>query len=407
MLTTIIAACKVPYNPPPITVNNNYLVVEGIINISDSTFINLSRTVTVASVSTVKPELKATISIESNTGNSYPLKEVGNGVYSGPNYNLSPANQYRLRIKTSNNNTYTSDFGPTKVTPPIDTVFTQMKPDGLYFSVNAHDATGNTRYYRWDFAETWQFTSYYNSHYTAQGVDTAKNTHIVGVQFPVAVIPRTNDIYHCWGSNSSHLITLNTSAGLSQDVINNQAINFVASSSEKLSIRYSINIRQYALTPDSYSFWTLLQKNTEQLGSIFDAQPSASIGNIHNVNVPTEPVVGYISACSVAQKRIYINYTDLPKSYISNYLNNDPYNQNTCGLDTVEVVQVVFGKILSYPESDLFITAYPHAIYIPVDIIKPINLNAMPFPLGSHSGSTPACVDCTLRGTNVKPAFWQ
>ena len=37
-----VSACKVPYNPPPITVNNNYLVVEGIINISDSTFINLA-----------------------------------------------------------------------------------------------------------------------------------------------------------------------------------------------------------------------------------------------------------------------------------------------------------------------------------------------------------------------------
>ena len=248
---------------------------------------------------------------------------MGNGVYSGPSYNLSPANQYRLRIKTSNNNTYTSDFGPTKVTPPIDSLITQFKPDGVYFSVNTHDATGNTRYYRWDFNETWQFTSYFDSHATAQGTDTAKAAHspfVVGE--PIAVLPRTNDIYHCWGNNTSHLITINTSAGLSQDIINNQAITFVASSSEKLSIRYRINVRQYALTSDSYAFWTLLQKNTEQLGSIFDSQPSASVGNIHNVNIPSEPVVGYISACSVTQKTIYYNYYDLPKSYVTEFETN-------------------------------------------------------------------------------------
>src|SRR5471030_851404 len=95
------SACKTPYTPAPVTANYNYLVVEGLINISDSTFIKLSRTVNVSAVSTVKPELKGVITIESNTGTSYALKELGNGMYAAPNYNLSPANQYRLRIHTA------------------------------------------------------------------------------------------------------------------------------------------------------------------------------------------------------------------------------------------------------------------------------------------------------------------
>src|SRR5476651_291769 len=102
MITIIIYTCKTPYTPAPVTANYNYLVVEGTINISDSTIINLSRTVNISAKTTVKPELKAVITIESNTGGSYALKELGNGVYAAPNYNLSPANQYRLRIHTSN-----------------------------------------------------------------------------------------------------------------------------------------------------------------------------------------------------------------------------------------------------------------------------------------------------------------
>ena len=173
----------------------------------------------------------------------------------------------------------------------------------------------------------------------------------------------------------------------------------VAASSEKLSIRYSINIKEYALTQDAYTFWTLLKTNTEQLGSIFDAQPSASIGNIHNINNPNEVVIGFMSACSVSQKRIYINYTDLPASYIADYLNNTPYNKYTCVLDTLYVATT-----LPKTELDYLINSYPYAAQIPVDILVPFNPATL---AGSATGGQPPCVDCTLRGTNIKPAFWQ
>jgi len=397
------SACKTPYTPTPITATSNYLVVEGLININDSTFINLSRTVGVMSTSTTKPELKATITIESNQGGTnYPLKEVGNGVYSAPSYNLSTANQYRLRIKTANNNTYLSDFVEAKVTPPIDSIIRDMQPDGLHVSVNVHNSQNTTRYYRWDFTETWQFASYFQSFATAEGAAVSPAT--MSPLYPgraLTVLPRTNDIYHCWGNNPSHLITLNTTAGLSQDIIQGQPITFVASSSEKLSIRYSIIIRQYALTPDAYAYWTLLKKNTEQLGSVFDSQPSASIGNIHNINKPAEVVIGFISTSTISQTRIYMNYTDLPKSYVADYLNNTPYNKYTCVLDG----HAVYAPMTEgYGEYDFYIYGYPHALEIPIKIISPFN----PLTLaGAATGAIPVCVDCTLRGTNVKPAFWQ
>ena len=386
----LVAACKTPYTPAPITAVTNYLVVEGLINVSDSTFIKLSRTVSISSAATTKPELKAIITIESNTGNSYPLTELGKGNYAAPSYNLNAANQYRLRIKTSSGSTYVSDFGQTKITPPIDSVVLDKQTNGLHIGVSTHDAQNGTRYYRWDYSETWQFTSYYNSHWMSNGTG-------------IVVVPRTNDIYHCWGNDASATILLNTTAGLSQDVLLNSPITYVNSSSEKLSVRYSILIRQYAMTQDAYNYWTLLKKNTEQLGSIFDSQPSASIGNLHNANNPAEPVIGYISASTISQTRIYVNFTDLPKSYVDDYVNNNPYNQYTCGLDVVAVVQRdKTGKVIDFPEKDYFISGFP--TQIPVDVVVPYNPADS---AGSHSGASPICVDCTLRGTNVKPAFWK
>jgi len=406
-----ITTCKSPYTPAPITAVNNYLVVEGLININDSTFINLSRTVNLSSASTVKPELKATISIVSNTGSSYPLTEVGNGVYSAPSYNLNPANQYSLMIKTSNGSTYASDYVPTKITPPIDSIITDMEPDGIHFSINTHDPQNATRYYRWDYSEEWQFTSFFVSHYTAQGAATSPATMSpFYIGSGITVLPRTNDIYHCWAGDASSTILINSTATLSQDILVNQPITVVPSSSEKLSVRYSINIRQYALTQDAYTFWTLLKTNTEQLGSIFDAQPSASIGNIHNINNPSEPVIGFMSVCSVSQKRIFIDHTAEPLSYSNDYQNNTPYNQNSCVLAPSCCFVAVLNKdgtiIEEYQELDYFIANYPNAVLIPINLLDSVNLNVYP-PKGGHTGASPACTDCTLRGTNVKPAFWQ
>jgi hypothetical protein len=92
-------------------------------------------------------------------------------------------------------------------------------------------------------------------------------------------------------------------------------------------MEYSILVHQYALTGDAFTFWENLKNNTENLGSIFDAQPSEISGNIHNVNNPAQPAVGYVSVCTVQSKRIFIHNQQLPR-----WQTTYPYN---CQADSV------------------------------------------------------------------------
>ena len=55
----------------------------------------------------------------------------------------------------------------------------------------------------------------------------------------------------------------------------------------------------------------MMKKNTESLGTIFDAQPSEIKGNIYSASDPAEPVIGYISATTIEEKRIFIEQADL------------------------------------------------------------------------------------------------
>jgi hypothetical protein len=378
-------SCRKAYSPQVFSAPNSYLVVEGMINTgADSTFIKLSRTVKLNNKITTNPENNALAVVESDNGSAYPLVEINRGTYAAPPLHLPATRKYRIRIKTSGNKEYVSDFVETKVTPPIDSISLHIKPDGLQINANAHDVTNNTRYYRWDYEETYRYRSKYDSRYKSNG-DTVLTRDYINDQ-----------IYHCWRSDTSSTIVLASTTKLTDDVLSQAPITFIASTSEKVAEKYTILLKQYALTKEAFQFWENLKKNTEQLGSIFDAQPSQLIGNIHSTTDASEPVIGYMSAGTVSRRRIFIPNSSLPPQWTK--------------LDMGECL--LLGFYFKHIEGDVVVNDEnfyfnynkpgPHSIYIPVDAI------VMPFVgLVGHTGALPQCVDCTLRGSNKPPAFWQ
>ncbi|RZL63420.1 MAG: DUF4249 domain-containing protein, partial [Pedobacter sp.] len=275
-----LSACKESFSPDVTTLNSNILVVEGFINTGgDSTKFKLSRTVVVADKNIGNPENGATVTVESDANDSFPLMELASkkGTYATSPLNLSSSKKYRLRIRTVQGNVYLSDFVEVKTTPEIEEIGWDAKPDELQIFVNTKDATKNSTYYRWEFEETWIFYAKFQSVLIWDGqklVDRAPE----------------ESIYQCWGSENSSRIVLGSSAKLSDDVIFKQPLILIPSYSEKFSERYSILVKQYTLTKEAFEFWQNLKKNTETLGSIFDVQPSQLTGNIRSQDNAKEPV---------------------------------------------------------------------------------------------------------------------
>ncbi len=376
-LTALVFSCREAYTPPQITANSNYLVVEGLINTgTDSTIFKLSRTVRLYAKTTTQNETHAIVTVESDANAVYPLKEITPGTYASAALGLSKTAKYRLRIiaNTNTHTTYLSDFTAGKDSPLIDSLGYNIEPNGLQVYVNAHDATNNTRYYRWDYVETWEFHPMFDSQYVADQNGTAC----------CAVRTPAQDVFTCWHTSASTDLVLASSAKLTQDVIYNTIITTVPSASEKVSVGYSIFVKQYALTLDAFNFWQNLKKNTELLGSIFDAQPSEIQGNIHNITDSTEPVFGYVSAGTSQQKRITVFYTSWPQGW-----GQDKSAYNNCLKDTI------LNKDIA-----IFLGGAPNQIPLEKYYIPPF-----PAPQG-YVGSSRNCADCTLRGTNIKPSFW-
>ncbi len=302
-------SCKKQFNPTLVDNFTNYLAVEGTIVSGDSTIITISRTTGLKDPTQKKVELKAIVSIEDDQKVMFPLVEKGKGDYALGITNFNPARKYRLNIKTSNGATYQSDFVPMKVTPPIDSVYYKL-PDSqsILFYVNTHDATNKTRYYRWEYKETWTYTAYYGG--IRNTVPYLQYEYVNGDivnQYPNRLYVGT-----CYDSDVSNEILLGSSAKLTSDVINGQQIGRIAAYSKKINKLYNMRLYQYAITEDAFNYYEDLKKNTEGLGSIFDAHPSLTTGNIRCISNPAERVLGFISASTVTAKIFTLDYAHIP-----------------------------------------------------------------------------------------------
>jgi len=384
LLLLCLLCCKKPYSPAAITGNGSYLVVEGAINSgTDSTTITLSRTVNVSSNIVINPVLHALVTVVSDQNVVYPLTETTNGNYVSAGLNLDNSHNYRLSIKTPDNKQYQSDFVPVNITPPIDSIGFNIVNDpvtGIQIYANTHDGTNSVKYYRWDYSEAWEFHAKYNSEYISNDS---------------AIVQRTQaqNITTCYTNDVASDIVLGSSAKLQQNVIYQSPIVFIPSTSEKIEDEYSILLREYALTADAYNFWVSLKKNTEQLGSIFDAQPSQLIGNIHCITNPSEPVIGYISACTVSSKRVFISNRQLPL-WVATY----PY---AC----YQQSELFCAGMYCRNDVALFLIPLPNSL-IPTTPICPCPITRPPSPPAGYLASSTECVDCTIRGSITPPPFW-
>jgi hypothetical protein len=292
--------CNQPYTVPPQAVKNtNYLVVEGDISVGrDTTTIRLTRSVPVTDTTKkLLPVPNATVIVETDAGRSFVMQGTGDGTYLLSYIPLGAVSEkYRLNIKTTDGREYLSDFVEFKKTPLIDSVSWEQHDDGVHIYVNTHDDSAKSKYYRWSFSETWEYHTNFRS----------KFEYVNGL-----VVPRKQQIYTCWQTNTPVAIILQSTSALASDIVSRKELMFIPTSSHRIGVLYSMLVKQSVLTKEGLDYWTLLSKNTDNLGSIFDALPSELTGNIRCVTNPNETVIGFISAATTEQQRLWIKHVQV------------------------------------------------------------------------------------------------
>jgi len=369
LLMCIGFSCRDPYNPGLESTSKSYLVVEGVINAGNGpTSLFLSRSFKLDDTALLRGEQNATVMVEGKDNTTRQLTMTGDGIYTSPDLQLVLNQEYRLHIVTAAGREYYSEFVVAKQTPPIDDVTFRQNDKGVQIYVTTHDNSNDTRYYLWSYDETWEIRTYYYSKYKYVN-DT--------------VLPRgpADDVSTCWKYGFSNSIIIGSSVAYETDTIPEAPVRFIGNGDEKLAVRYSILVRQTALDKKGYEFYEMMKKNTENLGTIFDPQPSQVTGNLYSVSDPGEPVIGNISATTIQEKRIFIEATDLDRWKFHQQCNSDTIKND---IDSIYV---------AYQTGRSIYDAIPS--------------RTQPNVIVSYTVSLAACVDCTRRGGDlVRPPYW-
>jgi len=370
-LILLFSNCVEEFNPEA-QGYENLLVVDAFLSDSDESFtVTLSRSFPIDTTQFI-PESGAFVSLSSESGETHNLQETGSpGNYqTNGNIMTQVGQSYKLSIQTQNGNQYESSEVTMRKTPEIDSITFRYEEkttaglQGMQVYANTHDPANNTWYYRWEWDESWEFSMPYDSYlYWEDDM----------------IILRDERIYRCWKYDSSTSIDISSSKSLTEDRISDFPLIYVTTQTDRLERKYSLLVKQYGLSEESYNYWKELQNVTENLGTLFDPQPSIIYGNIININDPNEIVLGYFDASTVSEQRIFISRKQLPPgTRIPNFFSH-------C-IDSI----VSGGEIPAMVEDRWQLVTE--------------TINEAGFP--AYLMSTVPCIDCRLFGSNIKPDYW-
>ncbi|MDP5169282.1 MAG: DUF4249 domain-containing protein [Bacteroidia bacterium] len=384
-LLMLLDGCREPYEPD-IVGFADLLVVEGrLTNDTAGSVVLLSRSYGFE-LEKVIPVSGALVQFESASGTTYVLPELENGRYVSDPAVFDPVigESYRLYVRTVDGKEYVSSYEEMKATPAIESVDWQIGTkerdvsglirDGVYITLNTRDPENNSRYYRWTWKEVWEF----RVPFPIKGPWVWEPTPGV-----VPVAPGVSTEV-CFRNESSTAFLLGTSRQLDDDVIVEFPLTFVDARSGKLGYGYSIEVDQYTLSEEEYTFLQTLKKNTETTGSIFDPIPAEISGNIRNMADSTEVVIGYFGASTVTKDRIFIKRNEIDPPIVDVYIPFRACETMSLPLNLTELRTKLESGGLSF-----------------YDTIRDPFGNPVGFSIVASS-----CGDCRLSGSPDKPSFW-
>ncbi len=304
----IWVSCIVPYEPEELVNLDDIIVVEGNISLTGPFSIRITRSAPISTYQygqkTIKIERDANVFVRDRQGHTYNFNSVtaqGEYLFDFSGQNPSQQEEYQLVIESQDGRTYETDFRKSlhssdmELNYKIDTVAEKIS---IY--VNSHDPSGLSRYYYWQYSETWDYVSQMPAY----------------CYFDVTKVKETKNnrpwMYRCWNSRASSEIILVETSSLVQDRISDLEIHSINFRDIRITQHYCIDVTQTVLDNDAYLYMENMRKNSYDIGDIFSPQPNEISGNIHCVTDPSVRAIGFVSVCNSVRKMLFINCIGLP-----------------------------------------------------------------------------------------------
>ncbi len=328
------------------------------------------------------PESNATVVITDDANNNYSFQESDVlGTYnSNEQFAAVNGRNYTLNITTANGRTYKSAAVPQKDGTEISQIYAErdansLNEDGVSIFLDSYDANNNSKYYRFEYEETYKIISAFSS---TQTFSLDENNRIT-------LIPKIEEETVCYNSIQSNNIALATTTNLGEDRLTRFPVRFLNVDSPKIGNRYSILVKQYVISREAYTFYETLQNFSGSESLFSQVQPGFITGNIQSTQNSNEKVIGFFEVATVSEKRIFFNFRDIftddsvPSNFAEGCEESRPSGESLPSLINNNAIRFYF---LASPDDPPEFGEGPYYV--------------LPRP----------CVDCRAFGSNVVPDFW-
>lgn len=238
--------------------------------------------------------------------------EVQSNYLTPPSFRGVPGRSYSLEVEIDElDKTYRSSFVKLMPSVPIDSLFFEFRfipgPNDLQprFGVDVlgswQDPGDTEDYYMWEFEGTYRLETF--------------SLCNVGLGFECAYDPRDDFGEECWVVEQNVDANLNL---LSDTFFDGrravEKIGFIEDDAKRFSSnvvrssrQYHVKAEQYAVPKEAFDFYTVVGILSEIDGEIFDPPPVRPLGNILNIEEPSEIVIGYFGAFGKSTHSAFID----------------------------------------------------------------------------------------------------
>jgi hypothetical protein len=245
------------------------------------------------------------LEIRDDNGHTFALEEYDAGKYRAwiDEEYLNPGTSYSLQVTTPNGEKIVSDYDRMPTCPEIDSVYFARKDlptndpqtfvRGVQFYVDLNGQESDSRFYRWNMDETWEYHSPYAKRYYYDGT-----VHEIS--------PPDFSKMICWKTEAvKGFYTLSTK-NLETNQYKMLPLHFEDNTTTKLYVGCSVLVHQNAISEPAYLFWEKLRINSEEQGGLYEKQPLPVEGNLVNLTNPGNKVLGFFGASSERTRRIFV-----------------------------------------------------------------------------------------------------
>jgi len=314
LLMLVLGSCIEPFQPK-LEESQEVLVISGMISDSPGRHI-----VSVSNSSPYRwPEFNeienCNVTVINQKGEIISYFDEGEGIYSAnlPDDFLEVGDAVSLMVTTPDNKEYQSTYDTILACPDLDNVYWEQQnmstsdPDknlpGIQFYLDMSGQLSDSRNIIWRIDETWEYWASLFGNVVMWGWGNSEEFD-------------TEQVFKCWKSYPlDHVFTAST-RNLSANQIQRMPINFVSNETDRLSVTYSLDVRQQSVTQKTYEYWQRMNEQAFSTGGLYETQHASVHGNISCTSDPQELVLGYFYASQVKEKRVFVHNNNLFEFYV-------------------------------------------------------------------------------------------